>query len=36
MTWDALSLQLVDGCGHMQDTGLKRFAHKPAPLQVTW
>jgi predicted O-linked N-acetylglucosamine transferase (SPINDLY family) len=27
---------LVDGCGHMMDTRLEIFAHKPAPIQVTW
>jgi len=27
---------LVDGCGHMMDTRLTVFAHKPAPIQVTW
>jgi predicted O-linked N-acetylglucosamine transferase (SPINDLY family) len=27
---------LVDGCGHMMDTRLSVFAHKPAPIQVTW
>jgi predicted O-linked N-acetylglucosamine transferase (SPINDLY family) len=27
---------LVDGCGHMADTRLTVFAHKPAPIQVTW
>ena len=27
---------LVDGCGHMMDTRLEVFAHKPAPIQVTW
>jgi len=27
---------LVDGCGHMKDTRLTVFAHKPAPIQVTW
>jgi len=27
---------LVDGCGHMMDSRLDVFAHKPAPIQVTW
>jgi len=27
---------LVDGCGHMWGTRLTVFAHKPAPIQVTW
>jgi predicted O-linked N-acetylglucosamine transferase (SPINDLY family) len=27
---------LVDCCGHMIDTRLTVFAHKPAPIQVTW
>jgi len=27
---------LVDACGHMVDTRLRVFAHKPAPIQVTW
>ena len=27
---------LVDGCGHMMDSRLLVFAHKPAPIQVTW
>ena len=27
---------LVDGCGHMRDTRLEVFGHKPAPIQVTW
>jgi hypothetical protein len=27
---------LVDACGHMIDTRLPVFAHKPAPIQVTW
>ena len=27
---------LVDACGHMMDTRLEIFAHKPAPIQVTW
>lgn len=27
---------LVDGCGHMGDARLEIFAHKPAPIQVTW
>jgi predicted O-linked N-acetylglucosamine transferase (SPINDLY family) len=27
---------LVDGCGHMVHTRLAVFAHKPAPIQVTW
>jgi predicted O-linked N-acetylglucosamine transferase (SPINDLY family) len=27
---------LVDGCGHMADTRLAVFAHKPAPIQLTW
>ena len=27
---------LVDGCGHMVHTRLTVFAHKPAPIQVTW
>jgi len=27
---------LVDGCGHMKGTRLTVFAHKPAPIQVTW
>jgi predicted O-linked N-acetylglucosamine transferase (SPINDLY family) len=27
---------LVHGCGHMRYTRLTVFAHKPAPIQVTW
>jgi predicted O-linked N-acetylglucosamine transferase (SPINDLY family) len=27
---------LVDGCGHMMDSRLTMFAHRPAPVQVTW
>jgi predicted O-linked N-acetylglucosamine transferase (SPINDLY family) len=27
---------LVDGCGNMLGTRLTVFAHKPAPIQVTW
>jgi predicted O-linked N-acetylglucosamine transferase (SPINDLY family) len=27
---------LIDGCGHMMDTRLDVFTHKPSPIQVTW
>lgn len=32
---DAIDI-LIDGCGHMMDTRLDVFTHKPSPIQVTW